>query len=534
MIKCACCKIPFLALFLTILVSAACRKVIVTPEEGQIKDSVVIRDSLVIVYDTVYIADTLTVVDTTFLIDTLNFHDTLTVIDTIRKIDTIRYVDTIWTEKIIVVIDTITFHDTVTYFDTIRVIDTIRVFDSIKVYDTIQITIPPPDPPNPPVNQGVLVGNGSGTLNIDASSLNGTSSTTIRIRAGTYTTISIQDLNGKPDNPITILNDGRVAVRNEMVTKNINNVTISGAGSGDSDYGFIFENLTYRAIRMSGKMNGVTIRNMSFKNVPDYCISGEADNGSGLRYDGTANTRTERFKILHCSFDNTGTIIFGGSLSSSGDTGFFKDVEVAYNIFKNSNAGNIVSFSNVQDYDIHHNVLDNINRTNNNHNAMFHMQGNGKFHHNKLTNYQGNAIRAWAYSRGNTPSLVSIYHNICYNTRKYSGFEIQQFNEKIVQGKTTHVNAEVYNNTVGRMNTLRSWQGQLLDLYNISGTLKYYNNLGFDLYSSESSKPITDMINNMSATRITTNSDNHYFQNQTDAVTTSLASKHTGIGALLE
>lgn len=530
------CKIPFFVIFLTILISASCRKIIVSPE-GQIKDSVVIRDSIVIrdsvvaVYDTIYVTDTIAVIDTTFFRDTTIQYDTLTVVDTIRKIDTIRYIDTIWTEKIITIIDTVKFRDTVTHFDTVRVVDTIRVFDSIKVYDTIKVTVPLPNPD--PGEQSVLVGTGSGNLTIDSDRLNGTSATIIRIKAGTYTTITIRNLNGTPDKPITILNDGQVVVRNEMVTRNINNVVISGAGSNGLDYGFVFENLTYRAIRMGGKMTGVTVRNMSFKNVPNYCIAGESDNGSGLPYDGTANTRTERFKILYCLFDHTGTIIFGGELNTSEDTGFFKDVEVAYNIFKNSEAGSLVTFSNVQDYDLHHNTIDNVNQVNDNHNGIFYMQGNGHFHHNKLTNYQGNAIRAWTYSRGSTPAVVLIHNNICYNTRRYGGFEIQEFSRNLVSGKTTYTNAKVYNNTVGRMNTSHNWQGQLLDLYNTSGTLEYYNNLGFDLYSNDPYKPVSDMINNMGNTKITVNSDNRYFVNQADAVNTNFASKYSGIGAVL-
>ena len=83
------------------------------------------------------------------------------------------------------------------------------------------------------------------------------------------------------------------------------------------------------------------------------------------------------------------------------------------------------------------------------------------------------------------------------------------------------------------MNTSRDWQGQVLDLYNISGALEYYNNLGFELYSSESNKPITDMINNMSSTRITRNTDNLYDTILYAAITNAISvlSRHSGVGA---
>src|SRR5690606_20421593 len=142
-------------------------------------------------------------------------------------------------------------------------------------------------------------------------------------------------------------------------------------------------------------------------------------------------------------------------------------VEIAHNLFQNSNAGSLIVFLNAEDFDVHHNIVNNVNTKNNNHNGIFHMQGNGHFHHNKLTNYQGNAIRLWPYSRGNTPKTVEIHHNICYNTRKYGAFEIQAFKDHIIQGQTTFVNAKVYNNTVGKMNTSKDWDGQILDLYSM-------------------------------------------------------------------
>ncbi len=422
----------------------------------------------------------------------------------------------------------------------------IKLDDDLQaITDSVPETVDPPTPPEdnaPPAEEeeeeeeSILVGNGSGSLTINSSTLNGTSATTIRIRSGSYSVISIQNLTGTIDNPITIVNDGQVRVGEAIETRDINNVVISGAGNSTIPYGISFENLGYRAIRMSGKMSGVTIRNIYFKNVPDLCIAGDDSNGRGLANDGSVATRTERFKILHCVFDNVGTIGFGGELNRSGDTGFFKDVEIAYNTFKNSDAGNLCVFTNVQDYDIHHNVVDQVNPRNNNHNGIFFMQGNGKFHDNILTNYQGNAIRAWVFSRGTTPATLEIYNNICFNTSKYGAFEIQEFAHHLVSGKTTYLNAKVHNNTAGKMNTSRDWQGQVLDLYNISGALEYYNNLGFELYSSESNKPITDMINNMSSTRITRNTDNLYYTSQNAAITNavSFVSRHSGVGATLD
>jgi hypothetical protein len=284
---------------------------------------------------------------------------------------------------------------------------------------------------------------------------------------------------------------------------------------------------------MNGKMSGVTLKSMSFKNVADYCIAGEKSNGTGLLYDGTAATRTENFKILNCFFDNTGAISFGGNLykDSGEDSGLYKDIEIAYNTFQNTDAGSICSFTNVQDYNIHHNVINNLNPTNNNHNGIFFMQGNGKFHDNKLTNYQGNSIRMWAFSRGTSPATNEIYNNICYNTRKYGAFEIQEFDRNIIPGKSTFVNAKVYNNTVGQMNTSKDWEGQILDLYNIGGSLDFYNNLGFNL--NRVGKETTDMINYNGNAAKTNIYNNKYIAQQASAVAnlTNFTSLFSGIGA---
>lgn len=375
----------------------------------------------------------------------------------------------------------------------------------------------------------IELGTGSGDLTIDGNDSKIQGKNLIVIKAGAYGSISIKNIRGSINAPVFIKNGGQVTIRGAMYTENINDVTIAGDNIPGIQYGFSYSDIPYRAIIMNGKMNGVTLKNLSFKNVKDYVIFG---GNSKLSYQGSESTRTERFKILNCKFDNAGGILFGGNLGSNEDTGFTKDVEIAHNVFENSSWGNLVQFSNVQDYNIHHNVLNNVNTNNNQHNGIFLMIGNGKFHNNKFTNYQGNMIRAWVYSRGTTPSTVEIHNNIAYNTRKYGAFELQGFDRYIVPGKSTFVNAKVYNNTVGRMNTSKDWEGVILDLLNYGGTLEYYNNLGFDLNHSKS---IGNMINNYSDVRIIRNENNKYFSSSSEAVLnlTDFKSKHSGIGSNL-
>lgn len=373
----------------------------------------------------------------------------------------------------------------------------------------------------------IEIGNGSGDLTIDGNDSKIQGKSLILIKPGTYNYITIKNISGNMNAPVFIKNAGQVNIRRGMETTNLNNVTIAGDNTPSIEYGFNFHDIAYRAIVLSGKMSGVTLKSLSFKNVKDYVIFADLSN---LRHTGSADTRVEGFKILNSKFDNAANIEFKGSFGSGQDNGLVKDLEIAHNIIVNNNGGNFAYFSNVQDYNIHHNVADNINPTQNQHNGIFHMIGNGKFHSNKFTNYQGNMIRAWGFSRGSSPATIEIYNNIAHNTRKYGAFEIQGFDRYIVPGKSTVVNAKVYNNTAGKMNTSKDWEGVMLDLYNFGGTLEYYNNLGYDLHQGEQ---ISDMINNMSNTKIIKNTNNKYFETASEAVSSNFASKHAGIGANL-
>ena len=377
------------------------------------------------------------------------------------------------------------------------------------------------------------VGNGSGNVVIDGNEQSFKGKSFILIKAGTYGTITIKNLKGNINSPIVIKNSGEVFVSGSMNTDNLNNVTIAGDNVSGLKYGFNFHNVNSRAINMENQMNGVTLSHMSFKNIEYNAIYGHRSNGTDLRYQGTSSSRNERFKILYCSFENTGNISFGGYINENEDSGFFKDVEIAYNYFSNTGyAGNAVDFTNVQDYDIHHNMVDNFNKSNNNHNGVFFMTGNGKFHDNKLTNYQGNALRAWVFSRGSTPATIEIFNNIMYNSRKYGAFEIQGFEKFYKSGKTTHVNAKVYNNTAGKMNTSNDWAGVMLDVYNYGGTLEFFNNLGFEMQTSGKAT-INSMLNDMSTVPLKLNNNNKYFNKASEAVSNDFKSLHSGTGAKL-
>lgn len=295
-----------------------------------------------------------------------------------------------------------------------------------------------------------------------------------------------------------------------------------GKGNNVKITNLVLDNPAPRAIQFDFALNNLELNNISFIGGSDYAISSP-------NYDKNTNTG---LKIINCSFDNAGQINLGAYITTNNDLSFglFKDVEIAGCTFKNGNLGDAVIISNAMNYNVHDNKVDNYNATNNNHNGIFHLQGNGKFYNNKLTNYQGNALRAWLFSRDGNG--IEIYNNTLFNTRKYGGFEVQEFKGTFINGISS-ANAKVYNNTVGQMNTSKAWQGQILDVYQISGTLEYKNNLGFNLYSDNSWQPVTDGRNQISTDVKTVSEGNVYKPNWQDTVIdlTSFKSKFTGVGS---
>lgn len=325
------------------------------------------------------------------------------------------------------------------------------------------------------------VGNGSGDLVIDGKLLNTHGNTLIKIKGGVYSNIEISNITGD-HGVVTITNSGLVKMTGDgqMRLKNLSNVVITGNGTNGISRGFLFENMKYRSIEVDGVLNNFTLQYMSFKNIGDYVFTYHYDQ----EYDGSEGSYSKNLKFLNNDCDNTGQFISGaGSVEGGIIKGYIKNIEVAHLNFQNSpDVGTVVWLGNAEAYNIHHNTINNINTKNNNHNGIFLLNGNGKFHNNKISNHQGNAIRAFGFTVGNQPKNVLIYNNIVVNSRKYSAFEVQSFKTNIVHNKTTYVNALIFNNTCGNLNLSNDWQGNIADVYDlIGGSCKVYNNLAFNL-----------------------------------------------------
>ncbi|MBB5436361.1 hypothetical protein HDC92_000025 [Pedobacter sp. AK017] len=387
------------------------------------------------------------------------------------------------------------------------------IADSVQPPIETPVT-PDPPKPNPPTQEIIYsqtyeLGTGSGRLTIDGKSLNIDGNILIKVKGGKYDGISISNINGIKGS-VTIQNDGLVSMTTgQMRLANLNNVIITGNGTTGIDKGFTFTGNTFRPVEVDGVLNNFTFQYASFKNIGDNVITYKYIEP----YNGSEDSYSKNLKFLHIDCDNTGQFYSGAGTAENGSIlGLIKNIEIAYLNFQNSpGVGSVVWIGNAENYDIHHNTINNINTANNNHNGIFLLNGNGKFHHNKVSNHQGNAIRAFSFSIGTTPKSVLIYNNIVFNSRKYSAFEVQAFNYNIMPGKSTYVHAEVFNNTCGSLNMNNEWQGNLVDVYGLQGgTCKVYNNLAYNL-------PAPYVIAGQVSDLVPIASNNLYFKTYSDA-----------------
>ncbi|WP_219224829.1 hypothetical protein [Pedobacter antarcticus] len=374
---------------------------------------------------------------------------------------------------------------------------------------------PPADTTQNPAKPGkfkiIDVGTGSGNLIIDGSKLPLQCNDHIRIATGSYENITIKNIESATGCAIVVTNSGLVQLNGNfkmMTLTNLKGVNISGDGDPKLKYGFQFKNNSFRSIYLNRPYNRTTIQHVSFENIKDYVITSL----DKTPYDGTEKTVSRELKFLNIKCENTASFLqFSGTVENGDITGQVIDLEIANLDFSNSDeAGTLVWVGNVDGYNVHHNRVNNVNAKSNKHSGMFHMSGNGSFHDNYISNHQGNAIRAWTFSLGSTPKETLIYNNIVINSRKYSAFEVQSF-ENFMNSKVTYSNAKVFNNTCGNINMEKDWIGGVVDVYNLQGgTCKVFNNLGFNFPAPSGYDIITNL---MSSTKTETYS-NLYFPDQ--------------------
>eukprot|EP01133_Synstelium_polycarpum_P017292 gene17292-20631_t len=369
----------------------------------------------------------------------------------------------------------------------------------------------------PPVVTGrtLFFGTGTGVLKIDGATFATKCNDLIKIKGGSYSQIEIKNISADDGCAINIVNDGLVELSGDgkqMLLSNLNNVVISGNGTAGIDKGFSFKNSSNRSVQLNGTIDKFTFQYANFQNVQDYLI---AYNSTRV-YNGSENSYSKQLKFLNIDCDNTASMIyFPATVASGSITGLIKDIEIAYVKFSNSpGVMSVVNLGAAEDYNIHHNIVKNINSASNNHNGIFQLDGNGKFYNNLIRDHQGNAVRSWLFSVASAVKEVQIYNNIVFNSRKYSAFEVQGFTNLVIPGTTNYANAKIFNNTCGSLDLSKDWVGVVADVYDLlGGKCEVFNNLAFNFPSPSNNNYIWSQQSAIPA--VATN--NLYFNNSAAA-----------------
>src|SRR5690606_38358370 len=284
-----------------------------------------------------------------------------------------------------------------------------------------------------------LIGTGSGTIVVkDVSDQN------YEIKAGTYNSIRLENLKN-------------VKISGLNKVKFTSGSSYIGQVDGLHIQGITVENIASSAFNIYEFANNITFEDITFRNIYNTVIRFQIEK----KYDGKPQSYSKNIHLNKINAENIGSLIVTrGQIQNNGFTGLIKGFKLTNSTIKNSrNLGNGIYLGCVENYEISHNIITNVNKSesypngNNNHNGILHVNGSGKIFNNKITNFQGNAARAWLYSIDDNIATVEIYNNIVHNSTRYSAFELQvtPWMEKLANFKPA--NAIVYNNTVGRLNT---------------------------------------------------------------------------------
>lgn len=388
-------------------------------------------------------------------------------------------------------------------------------------------------------------GTGSGLLTLNTQFTNGD---TIAIAPGTYTgatvSASLHDM-------FITNNAGKVTFTGSIdfgVSGNtMTNLTWDGSGDPSNLYGFYFDatgsfgdgGLGYN----SG--SGFVITASHIVNVNFYHIwfNGLIANGfdfSGSNfptYDGT----TGSLKAFNCKFlynrEDDCDEFFQGSYKAP-NSSFMDSIEIAYNIFNQTNGNGLTVNAEITHFNIHHNqILYSGYNALPNDVGVFSITGFGIGHHNYMKGGRGWMFRLNGCSLKPVVSTNYIYNNIKIGTTTYGMTDARSDSINFFapqSGFFMHCNFEVSNNTFGNQTandangtgTGNNYNTPVVLFYHMDNgcTGKVKNNLGFNSIIGASGGYIcisfaTDQNNvALGFTKIDTSNNRYYPANQIGTV----------------
>lgn len=330
------------------------------------------------------------------------------------------------------------------------------------------------------------IGNGYGELR-----LYNQNNKNFKIKPGNYDNVDLRNLKN-----VNIIGNG-VTLSNISGITSPNNLVIDGLSVKGSKY---------RAFNVNGICKDFVMKNIVLNDIQDVAINFT----DKTKYNGDVNSYSENIQLLNFNCDKIAMFAAAsGTIYNNQIEGLIKRFKLTGSTMINApKMGNGIYMGCVEDYEISKNTLNNINSLQNDHNGIFHMIGNGKVFGNKLTNHQGNMLRAWFCSL-TKDGYLEVYGNHVENSRRYGAFELQTppWMEALSSFKPGKI-AKFYSNNAGKLNTdnPKYFEGRLLDLYTSHCDVEIYDNTCFN----NRDKEIINNMSDISNTKITRFENNIY------------------------
>lgn len=306
---------------------------------------------------------------------------------------------------------------------------TITIADAQAAYNAKVPPIVIPTPPTPPTNPTPPIGYGSASLTIDGAKTK--YGQVIIVAPGNYAKITIQNLSDTTVNMEGVILDGGSVTNKDgfdhiLTIGGLKNVNITD---------FLTQNIGYFSGYITGQLNNVIFNGVSYKN----CQQGWHTDLK-LIWDGTdATLLINGIKWIGCTWDNAPIGDFSSILDGKNVTNLLKNVEIGGNSFKNFDGGELINAA-VDYYNLHDNIIDNMDATNTYDIRLFKMIGYGDTNNNKFTNIYGHAIACWSCSYGSVVKTSNYKNTTIDGSRKYAPFEFHEYAAFAVPGKTVKAN----------------------------------------------------------------------------------------------
>jgi hypothetical protein len=305
---------------------------------------------------------------------------------------------------------------------------------------------------------------------------------TLRITAGTYQGLSLNELAGTAAAPITVTCDSGAKF---TCTITINNEFSNVAFVNFSN--FRYENYSGRIMWFKGACHDLRFENFNLINTADYSFYIYDANKV---FNGTRDSAFYNFKWVNCVFDGKtgGGSIVGLSGAASNKISVMLDFEIDHCTFRNfdtSNPYSVVALDKCFNLKLHDSTFTDIGGAG----AFAHVAclfGTGYFavYNNTFTRVWGDEVRAMplklnSLGYNGADAVNRFYNNISSDKKKYAMFEVNDVNipdSEITasNGLLSRTSTEIYFNTLYRTRKV-DYVAPLVDLYASNITIK--NNL---------------------------------------------------------